>query len=475
MRSSTGIAYTALVIVESVWWFAVLATIGGMVGLGGSPLPWAAVLMLFAVGMSSAWLFGGMDGDSATIALYQGVVALIAVYLAMANVTVAESWSFEIAWPVDTFGGTFGNEGVADVIIGVIAAGWIWYRSQSLVVGGGLDGKLARAFKLGTVFISIGLLVEYSAIRSDIGIAALLLPFFGAALVGMAVTRLPQSDDAGKASWPKIIGVSVGAILGLGAVGGVLTGRYGDLGVRGLINAWGGFVDALLWVLRYPLEWIITLLWRLLLWLRDRARGEEEEQVEQEPPGPLSEDMVNPGMEQAERATDFAMEAIRWPVSILLLVVLFFVLVFAYRRFSTRKSDKDNADRESIRGDADAGADMMKLLAGLMPSWMKGRKRRSLWKWPEGERGVAEAFLLYFDTLTHAIKRGMTFDPNATPNERVTTLAVYLPGAPVETVTSRFNAACYGAVPADTAEIDRLRVAIEEASKKPKPKDVDEG
>jgi hypothetical protein len=474
MRASAGVAYAALIIVESVWWFAVLATIGGMLGLGGSPLPWAAVLMLFAVGVSSAWLFGGMKGDSATIAIYQGVVALIAVYLAMANVAVAESWTFEIAWPVDTFGGTFGAEGVADVLIGVIAAGWIWYRSQNLVVGGGLDGKLARAFKLGTVFIAIGLLVEYSAIRSDIGIAPLLLPFFGAALIGMAVTRLPQSDDAGQASWPMIIGISVGSILGLGALGGILTGRYGDLGVRGLISAWGAFVDAMLWVLRYPLEFIITLLWRFLLWLRERARGEEEEDVEQGPTRELSEEMVNPALERAEETTEVAIEVLRWPLSIILIVVLFFVLVFAYRRFSTGKGDKKDPDRESIRGDADAGADMMKLLAGLMPNWMKGRKRRSLWKWPEGERGVAEAFLLYFDTLTHAIKRGMTFDPNATPNERIPTLAVYLAGAPVETVTSRFNAACYGAVPADTDEIDRLRIAIEQAAKMPKPQDVEE-
>jgi hypothetical protein len=114
---------------------------------------------------------------------------------------------------------------------------------------------------------------------------------------------------------------------------------------------------------------------------------------------------------------------------------------------------------------------MLKLLSSLMPGWMKGGKKRSLWKWPEGEKGVAEAFLLYFDTLAHAIKRGMVFDPNVTPNERVPALAVFLPGAPVEMVTSRFNAACYGAEPTELSEIERLRLAIEEAAKRPKPSD----
>jgi hypothetical protein len=63
----------------------------------------------------------------------------------------------------------------------------------------------------------------------------------------------------------------------------------------------------------------------------------------------------------------------------------------------------------------------------------------------------------------------MIFDPNVTPNERVSALAVFLPGAPIETVTSRFNAACYGAHPADIDELERLRKEINAAAKKPKP------
>ncbi|MBN4064582.1 DUF4129 domain-containing protein [Dehalococcoides mccartyi] len=471
MRNYAVISYAALVIIESIWWFVILAILAGSIGLGGSPLPWFSMVLLYGVGIFSAWLFGGMKGDSTTNAMYQAGVALVAVYLAMATVTVTDGWSFNIAWPVDTFGGTYGAEGVADVIIGVVGASWIWFRAQNVMAEGGIPARLSRTFKFGTTFIAIGLLIEFGLIKSNIGIAPLLMPFFGASLVGMAASRLPQSDDVGQASWPLVIAISVGGILGLGAIGGLLTGRYGDVGVRGGINAWGALVDGVLWVLRYPIEWIMTGLWNAIQWVFDRFAGGDDELIEQDPLGPLSEAMVNPARERAESATDFALEALRWPLSILLIVVLFFVLVFAYRRFSSRLGDEDDTNRESIRGDSDARADMMKLLSNLMPSWMRGGKKRSLWKWPEGERGVAEAFLLYFDTLTHAIKRGMVFDPNVTPNERVTALAVFLPGAPIETVTSRFNAACYGAQPADVAEISRLRDAIEIAAKKPKPAD----
>jgi hypothetical protein len=468
MRSYAIVSYAALVVVESIWWFSLLAMLGGMVGLGGSPLPWLAVLMLLGVGVGTSWMFGGMKRDATTLAIYQAFVALIVVYVAMGAATLTDPWTFKLAWPVDTFGGTYGSEGVADVIIGVIAASWLWYRSQGILVYGGIARRLSRAFKIGTAFIAVGLLVEISAVRSDIGISPLLLPFFGSALVGMAASRLPQTKDKGQASWPLVIAISVGGLLGIGAIGGMLTGRYGDIGVRGLINVWGAFIDALLWVLRYPIEWIMTALWNLILWLKERFPAEEQE-TEQDAPGQLSEEMTNPAVERAEQASEFAIEALRWPLSLLLILVLFFVLIFAYRKFATRVAKDDENDRESIRGEADATADMMKLLTSLVPSWMKGGKKRSLWKWPEGDSGITEAFLLYFDTLTHAIKRGMMFDPNSTPNERVSALTVFLPGAPIETVTNRFNAACYGAQPADIDEINQLRAAIEEAAKKPKP------
>lgn len=469
MRNPKTIAYGALVIVESILWFSVLSIIGTSLGLGGSPLPWVALLFLFATGMGSAWIFGGSKGDAVTVALYQGLVALFAVYFTVAAGTVGDTWTLKIAWPVDMFGGTYGGEGAFDLIFGLIAAGALWYRSQNIVAGGDIARLLSRAFKIGTAAIAVALVVQLQ-VGIDTGISALLLPFFGASLIGMAVSRLPQTEDAGNASWPVVIAVSVFAILGVGIVGGLLTGRYGNLGVRGLVNLWGAFVDALLWVLRYPIEFAMTLLWNLILWLKSMFDSEEVE--EGAPAGQVGDSIVDEVNTRADEAADFAVDAIRWPLSILLLVVLFFVLVFAYRRYSTRDNGDDDDDRESIRGDADAKADMMRLLSGLMPNWLKRGKQRSLWKWPEGERGVAEAFLLYFDTLAHAIKRGMIFDPNVTPNERVPALAMFLPGAPIETVTSRFNAACYGAQPADIDELGRLRIEIDAAAKKPKPEDM---
>ena len=470
MRNYKAVSYGSLVIVESIWWFSVLAVIGGMLGLGGAPLPWISVMFLLASGVFSAWLFGGVMGDTATVAIIQAFVALIVIYIALATVSVFDTWSFKIAWPVDTFGGTYGADGLVDVIFGVLSAGCLWYRAQGLVVEGGVARRLSRAFKLGTAFIAVGLLFEHLVIRHDIGIAPLLLPFFGAALIGMAVARIPKSDTDSQAAWPLVIGISVSAILGLGAFGGLLAGRYGDLGVRGFVNMWGAFVDAVLWVLRYPIEWIMTAIWNLILWLQSLSDAEEKE-VERDAPGAFAEEMVNPAAERGEEVTNFAIEVLRWPLSILLLLGIFFVLIFAYRRFSFRVEDSGDSQRESIRVGADARADMAKLFKNLLPRWLRIGTKNVLWKWPENQSGVSEVFLLYFDTLSHAVKRGMTYEATLTPNERVGVLGLFLPDAPVAKITSSFNDACYGLIPSNLDEISQLREELEIAVSKSKKYD----
>ena len=469
MRTSQFYAYGALTVVESIWWFSILAVVGTLLGLGGSPIPWVTLFLLVVFGMGSAWVFGADKFDITSSAIYQAVFALIVVYFAVASTSIGETWSFKVAWPVDMFGGTYGSKGAADLVIATIAASFMWYRTQAIFGGGDPARRLIRTFKLGTAFIIFTLFVELN-VGFDIGIKQLLIPFFGASLIGLAASRLPQTDEPVKTQWVGVIGVSVLAILGVGAIGGVLTARYGNVGVTALLNIWSAFIDALLWVLRYPIELVMRGMWAFILWLQNIFGAGEEVEKELTTVSPLSQDLMNEASDRAEDTVNYAVDAIRWPLSIILLVLLFFIFIFAYRRFSRRFNTRDDLDRESIRGDADTKADMMKLLSSLVPSWMRGRGDRSAWRFPDAETGIAEAFLLYFDTLTHAIKRGMLFDPNVTPNERLSALHVFLPGAPVDMVTSRFNAACYGNEPSDLDDLDQLREAVERAAEQPNSK-----
>ena len=48
-------------------------------------------------------------------------------------------------------------------------------------------------------------------------------------------------------------------------------------------------------------------------------------------------------------------------------------------------------------------------------------------------------------------------DPGRTPNELRGAMARALPGAPVDLLTERFNAACYGREPSSAEVVSRLR------------------
>jgi len=459
------LAYGSLIVVESVIWFSVLTIIGGIGGLGGSPIFWPVLAIVFALGTYSGWVFGGSRADAVTVAAFQAVLAIVVVYMTVSLSAINADFRMYMVWPVDMFGGTFDAAQVVEIVIALATVVLVWFRTQTIISDGDVRWRLRKSFKIGILFLAAALVTDLN-VAAHTGITSVLVPFFIASLVGLASARLNETEDSGNASWPILIAGSVLLIMVIGVIAGLLTGRYGNVGVRGILNVWGALVDAVLWVLRYPIEWVMTALWAFLTWLKERSEPVEET-GESVAPAAGNEFLDEEAQEQVEIFSDFAVDALRWPLSILLLVVLFIVLVYAYKRFSSRIGDIENTDRESINVEDNSG-NLMNLLGGLLPGWMRGNDRAQ-WRHPTGEQGITEAFLLYFDTLTHAIKRGMRFNPNATPNERTEALAVFLPGAPVGVVTSIFNDACYGSMATDIEEINRLREQVERAASTPKP------
>ena len=61
------------------------------------------------------------------------------------------------------------------------------------------------------------------------------------------------------------------------------------------------------------------------------------------------------------------------------------------------------------------------------------------------------------------MRRGHEFDPAKTPLERAPQLLASVPGAPVDRITSRFNAACYGREATQAEQLARLRRELETA------------
>ena len=104
---------------------------------------------------------------------------------------------------------------------------------------------------------------------------------------------------------------------------------------------------------------------------------------------------------------------------------------------------------------------MAKLLGRLLPDWMKRTSADEyLRSFPANEPGISEVFQLYFRYLKVATSRGMLIAPGQTPNELRVQLAAALPGTPVDLMTERFNAACYGREPSSPDVVRKLQMGL---------------
>lgn len=459
----TQVVFVALAVAESVTAYAILGMLGLMLGLGGSPLPWHFALMVYAGGLGAAWITGGIRGAPATLALVFGAVGLGVVYLAVSSATISVAGRYELNWLVRMLARDLTADEAVSIVIAAIACVLIWRRTSTLVRDASdAAERLKSAFKRGLVILAIALIADEVA-SEPFGIATLLLPFFIATLTGLAIARLAD-DSPLTGAWVRVILVALAGFVGVGLIAGLAGSRYGSTGLSALYTAYGWLVDAVIWVLRWPLTLVGWLIALLIDFLRSLINAEPPEPQEQ-PAGqqgtqfPDPEPAANPAESQWIEAI---LDALQWPLTILLPIVLLVVLALAYRRIIARRRRGDDIERESIRGEVE-DVSYWDLLRGLLPAWLTARgRRRHLWRYPDTP-GIAGVFMLYFEMLQHSIERGMEFNARLTPMERQPLLESVLPGAPVSDITDRFNAACYGDLPTPDARVEQLRQQLETA------------
>ncbi len=453
------VIFLAIGIAESVILVATLGVIGLSIGLGGSPMPWSTLLLLYIVGLGASWVAGGLKGGIMKIALWYGTIGLSAIYLSVATTRIKEGFSFDLYWIYHLFNRDLDTEEIVAVFISVIAAVVVWRRTSRIMRDDrDAPDHLKRVFKFGLAVLAVALIVDEFA-DNQTGIALLLLPYFVATLAGMAVARLPTDSPIG-GRWSRIIIVSLSIFIGIGMVAGYAGGRFGGTGLSTLFALWGWIVDAVLWVLRWPLMAVGWIIGWIVQWLQSFFNAQPSAPEEQQGPGERPEFVEREALQTADSAwVEAVLEFLQWPLTFLLLLALLLILTLAYKRIMQRISANEDAERESIRDEVDE-LSYWDLLKGLLPSWMNRRGNGlRLWRYPD-DAGIREVFMLYFETIEQSIKQGMAFNPYITPNERRDEMALVLHGAPVAEITARFNAACYGNVPSHKNEIELLRTEL---------------
>jgi len=447
--------YAAAVLGDGAWLFAVLAAVGFLSGQNGSPFAWPAIFILLIVATIATHLIMAIALPHPVPAVMQMVLGLLATYVAVAFSHAASANGFEPFWAWRFAAGAYDTRTAISIGVGTFAAVYIWRHGVLLAAADLSESRLHRSFRSGILALALALLIEQGSGR-ELGVSAMLLPFFAGSLPALAMVRM-RSNTALSSAWIRVIGATVVGVVALGLAlayfGGSVVQGTATMAVRG----WAYVANAVLWFLRLILEPVAWAIYAAIEWLLAFLPHD----------GSLPP-LRAPGTRWWERlgleatAPDEAIgKILQYPILILILGGACWILFRVYRRSALRRSQTATEYREPLTGDS--AADLMRMLGAILPMWLRPRHDREA-RWPK-DPGIADAFHLYYDTLDLAGERGLAFNPCLTPTERVPQLAQTLPSVPVDRITACFIAACYGHKTIDATEAAALRDAIGDAKK----------
>lgn len=446
--------YAAAVLGDGAWLFIALGIVGFIAGQGGAPLVWPAVFVLLIAAIVATRVVAAIPLPHLDRAVVQTGLGVIAAYVAVAVCNTAGGGGFEPLWAWRFATGDYPARTGAGMIVGALGAILVWRHGMLMAATDLPESRLQRSFRCGLLAFGLALLLERGS-GLDLGATAMLLPFFAGSLAALAMARMRRNGAAG-GSWIRLIGATVVAVVGLGLAlalaGGAVVRETATMATRG----WSFVADGLIWVARLILEPIARVIVMAIEWiLAHIPRATGTPQVRQQ--GVRWWEQLGLEASTPEEAIGVLL---LYPMLILLLALICWILLKAYRHAVLHHRQVATEYRERIEGDA--AADLARLLAAALPSWLRPKQEPAArWRYQQDEPGISDAFRLYYDTLELATDRGSVFDPCLTPMERIQDLGRALPGLPVDRITTCFVAACYGHKRIDAAEAAALQSALD--------------
>ena len=452
----------ALLLAESAWLYAVFSLIGLGFGLGGSPLAWLAVLFI----LIAAFLATRGLQYVVMPAIYANVAAMLAgvvVLYVTLGFQISSGPGLDLWWVTHLGLESEGSRLPLIAALGGIFGAILWWRGGNLASQDYIVDALGTTFSLGLLALGLAAIVDIFHVE-DLNVFWLMFLFFGSCLGGLSVGHLlPASQQATEKTWARTIGGVVAAVLIVGLFFSLLHKSVLEL----LSSVAGAALSAsqavIFYVVILPIGLVAGLIiqYLLLLWdmlIGDPAPVEGEGQVGAEAPEPFSvEELGEPG------EPGIIVDIIEWTLLVIFVLILLFVLSRAFRRRSRRRLVHQQAERESVMGEADPALDMARLLSGLLPSWFTSRDKPAF-RLPEDDADLVDVFRIYFGLLVFADERGFPRPSNETPMEYQSTLERLVPRNLARMATAAFIKACYGHLPTPRDQIDQMRLSLEQLS-----------
>ena len=448
----------SLLLAESLWLYAVLGVVGVFFGLEGSPTPWIAVFALlaasFLITQSFQRVLLPLEASQAVL-MFAGALS---IYLTMGVVLAPDASVIDLLWvtrvKVD------GEPSVESVVLGAMAGIGLWWRGAKLASESSVSEVLAFTFKAGLLALVLASLVDIVS-PADLHVLWVILPFFGASLLGLAASQIaaPAPGATDPKSWIRVIGSIVASVVALGALLSLVRSDMLSPAKTALGFIYDILITVVIWVIIIPSSYFVELFIRFLALLVSLfSRGEDEREPFQ---GPV--ELAQQVRDTAGEPTGTAsvlLTSIQWFFIALLILLALYILGMGLRRRFWIPQGESEVPRESIRGESLPAQDLTDLLIGLIPARWRGSGRRS-YRVPLGERGITEVFQIYFRLLSLAGLQGSPRPAWETPIEYEGALQSLFLDVSLQPITSAFNRACYGRIPSSDGEIRHMRGVVD--------------
>ncbi len=452
----------AAVVVESVWIYAAFSILGLMFSLGGSPLTWVASIVIMGFSFAVARTLSLVIMPVWMPYLVQMLSGVLVIYLTLASQVQSAGQGFDIGWIGALLSESKPEYYVRTVALASVFSLVFWWRGGKLAATEYPAEHLSFTFRVGLVVFSIGAVVDVFH-SADLKMFPLMFAFFAAGLIGLSIGHILPTAGRTLTSqrWIRVIGVLVGAIMVVGFLFSLLQKGFlnfilAPFGV--LLNAVGTVV---LYIVIFPIVYIIEFLVRGLFWLLGRFSSEAERPELNT--GPIMQEMLEQVQKETGDGTPLWVYILQWTSLTIIVLIALFILAKAFHQTMRWRRVDDDGEREGLDEDVDPALDMARLLYNLLPDRFRRRRGERGLRLPDDEQDVVDVFRVYFGMLKVAQGEGMPRRGEQTPTEYKPTLARLFPERFVDMATSAFERACYGRRPASKEDIDEMRNNLEQS------------
>ena len=96
--SQDRLIFTALIFSESIWLYVIYSMLGILAGVGNSPIPWGACVILYASSMCSSRGISFLRINNFIAFVIQAMIGSILVYVTVGYVNIPDQAAFSISW-----------------------------------------------------------------------------------------------------------------------------------------------------------------------------------------------------------------------------------------------------------------------------------------------------------------------------------------------------------------------------------------